>query len=74
MFNFTANNDKECMTPLLNSNDAGMIAPSMVFYQFERRPPHITNKMPAGWAIGKSESGWMAGQTSFEYMANGFLP
>ncbi|XP_074029088.1 uncharacterized protein [Leptinotarsa decemlineata] len=54
VYNFSANNNKEYMTALLNANAVGMIAPSMVIYKYERLSPHVTNKMPAGWAIGKS--------------------
>lgn len=42
--------------------------------QYERISLHITNNMPDGWGIDKSERGWMTDQTFFEYMVSIFVP
>lgn len=47
-----------------------MLVPPMVVFKYERIPANIANLMPVGWGIGKSESGWMTGETFFEYVSN----
>ncbi|KAJ8950062.1 hypothetical protein NQ314_008068 [Rhamnusium bicolor] len=56
------------------SNAAGMLVPPMVMFNYERIPAHISNPMPQGWGIRKSESGWMTGQSFYEFVANIFHP
>ncbi|KAJ8956840.1 hypothetical protein NQ318_014254 [Aromia moschata] len=73
-YNFICNDDKECLTCLVGANASGMILPPMIMFCYERIPPHISNLMPKGWAIGKSESGWMTGQTFYEFVSNIFYP
>lgn len=73
-YNFTSNDEKECLTTLITANAAGMLVPPMIMFNYERIPAHITNLMPQGWGIGKSESGWMTGQSFYEFVANIFYP
>ncbi|KAF2889357.1 hypothetical protein ILUMI_16816 [Ignelater luminosus] len=59
-YNFTSNNDEECLTCLITANAAGAIlSPSL---------------MPKEWTIGKSDSGWMTSQSFYEFVANIFHP
>ncbi|KAJ8937533.1 hypothetical protein NQ314_011801 [Rhamnusium bicolor] len=73
-FSTKSNDDKECLTCLMGANASGMILPPMIVFCYERIPPDISNLMPKGWDSGKSESGWMNGQTFYEYMSNIFYP
>lgn len=66
--------EKENVTVLLTANAAGKIAPPMIVYAYDRIPLYIANKVPETWAIGKSDSGWMCGDTFFEYVTNVFNP
>lgn len=69
-----ANDEKECLTTLVTANAAGMLAPPMVVFPYERLPGTISMLMPDGWSIGKSETGWMTSQTFYEYVANVMHP
>ncbi|KAJ8940287.1 hypothetical protein NQ314_010757 [Rhamnusium bicolor] len=53
--------EKECITVLVTGNAAGLIAPTMVVFRYERIPRDIALSVPSDWGIGKSESGWMTG-------------
>ncbi|KAG5895399.1 hypothetical protein JTB14_018753 [Gonioctena quinquepunctata] len=59
VFNFINNDGKECLTTLICGNAKGMLAPPMVMFSYQRIPNHIIRNMPADWAVGRSESGWM---------------
>ncbi|KAL0102680.1 hypothetical protein PUN28_018176 [Cardiocondyla obscurior] len=71
---FINNDEKECLTTLFCGNAIGKIAPPMVIFSFKRTPGHIASNMPKNWGIGHSESGWMTGETFYEYIANIFYP
>lgn len=73
-YNFVSNDEKECLTTLITANVAGMLKPPMIMFNYERIPAHISSLMPQGWGIGKSESGWMTGQSFYEFVANIFHP
>lgn len=73
-YTMIANDEKECLTTLVTVSADGKIVPPMVVYSYERIPSHISNNMPADWAIGKSDTGWMTGQTFYEFVANIFHP
>jgi DDE superfamily endonuclease/Tc5 transposase DNA-binding domain/helix-turn-helix, Psq domain len=66
--------EKECLTVLFTGNAVGNVAPPMVVYTFQRVPKHIIDKMPEGWAVGKTEKGWMTSESFFEYVSNVFHP
>lgn len=70
----TGNDEKECLTVLVTANADGEIAPPMVVYPYERIPAAIANSYPDSWGLGKSETGWMTGETFFEYVTNVLHP
>ncbi|XP_072389487.1 uncharacterized protein [Diabrotica undecimpunctata] len=74
VYSFINNDEKECLTTLLTCNAAGQFAPPMIVYSYQRVPRNIVEKVPAGWGIGRSDNGWMTGETFFEYIANVFHP
>lgn len=43
-------------------------------FAYERIPQSIVALMPEKWGLGKSESGWMTGESFFEYVSNIFHP
>ncbi|KAJ8909255.1 hypothetical protein NQ315_010869 [Exocentrus adspersus] len=66
--------EKECLTVLMTGNAAGIVAPPMIIFKYERIPRDLALSVPSSWGIGKSESGWMTGETFFEYVTNVFHP
>lgn len=74
VYNVTNNDDKECLTTLITVNAVGDNLPPMVVYKYKRIPFSLARKMPKGWGMGCSDSGWMNGEIFFEYIANVFLP
>lgn len=64
--------EKECLTVLITGNAAGHLAPPMVVFKYERIPKELALSVPGEWGIGKSESGWMTGETFFEFITNIF--
>ncbi|XP_030751725.1 jerky protein homolog-like [Sitophilus oryzae] len=66
--------EKECLTVLVTGNAAGQIPPPMVVFRYDRIPKEIAMSIPENWGIGKSESGWMTGETFFEFITNIFHP
>ncbi|XP_045767599.1 uncharacterized protein LOC123868946 isoform X2 [Maniola jurtina] len=65
---------KANLTVLITANAAGILAPPMVIYPYERIPTRIANSVNKDWGIGKSDSGWMCNKTFCEYVANIFNP
>lgn len=72
VYNFINNNEKECLTTLITANAAGQLAPPMVIFPYIRIPSHIISSMPSEWGVGRSSSGWMTGQSFYEYITNVF--
>lgn len=66
------NYEKENLTALIIRNAAGDYPPPMVVYDYKRIPFAIASTMPENWGIGKIDSGWMTGESFFEYIANVF--
>ena len=54
-----ANDEKECLTVLVNVAAHGKVAPPMVLYPYKRMPKNLVPTVPSGWAVGNTESGWM---------------
>nr|XP_012148650.1 PREDICTED: uncharacterized protein LOC105663577 [Megachile rotundata] len=44
----------------------------MVIFFYVRIPSHIISLMPNEWGVGRSSSGWMTGQSFYEYITNVF--
>lgn len=74
VYSITGNDEKECLTTLVTANAAGELPPPMVVFAYERIPANVVTKFPDSWGIGKSESGWMTGETFYEYISNIFHP
>lgn len=73
IYKFVNNDEKECLTTLFMVNAKGMLGP-LVLFSYKRIPYSITATMSTSWGIGKTESGWMTGESFFEYIANIFYP
>lgn len=74
IYTFINNDEKECLTTLVTCSAAGELAPPMIVYSYKRIPKQIVDKVPNNWGIGRSDNGWMTGETFFEYIANIFHP
>lgn len=46
----------------------------MTVYPYKRIPRDIVESVPEGFAMGRSDSGWMVSSTFYEYMANVLIP
>ncbi|XP_073991864.1 uncharacterized protein [Rhodnius prolixus] len=66
--------DEDCLTVLITGNAEGQLAPPLIVFQYQRIPFHITQSIPSGWGVGKSDSGWTTGVVFYEYLANIFYP
>lgn len=74
MYQVINSDEKECITVLVTGSAGGTLAPPMVVFRYERIPREIALSVPSDWGIGRSESGWMTGETFFEYVTNVFFP
>lgn len=63
MYAVANNDEKEYFNLLLTVNAARYQAPPMVVFKYKRIPRKIVNEFPEGWAIGRSENGWITGAT-----------
>lgn len=64
--------EKECLTVLITGNAAGDVVSPMVIFKYERIPKDICLSVPTTWGLGRSENGWMTGETFYEFVANVF--
>lgn len=74
VYKIVNSDEKECLTALITGNAAGDLAPPMIIFRYERIPKELANSVPETWGIGKSESGWMTGETFYEFISNIFYP
>lgn len=74
VYDESSNSDKENITTLFSANANGKFAPPLTVYKYTRIPANIIKSAPPEWGIGKTETGWMTGESFFEYITNVFLP
>ncbi|XP_046141570.1 MFS-type transporter clz9-like [Osmia bicornis bicornis] len=74
VYNFVQNDEKECLTTLFMVNAEGMLGPPLILFSYERIPYSICASIPESWGIGKTDNGWMTGESFYEYIANVFHP
>lgn len=74
VYNFINNNEKECITSLIMTNACEMMPPPLVMFSYQRIPKAIVQEIPKSWGVGRSENGWMTGESLYEYIANVFFP
>lgn len=74
VYNFTQNDEKECLAVLFMANAAGALVPPMIIFPYERIPYSVSQNIPSNWSIGKSENGWMTAETFYKYISNIFEP
>ena len=74
VYSIINNNEKEALTVLVTGNAAGQLAPPLVMFSYKRIPKEMYEKMPCDWYYGTSDSGWMQGESFYEYVTNVFYP
>ncbi|XP_063219543.1 uncharacterized protein LOC134529419 isoform X1 [Bacillus rossius redtenbacheri] len=74
IYDESSNSDKENITTLFAVNANGKFAPPLTIYKYTRIPANVIKSAPPEWGIGKTENGWMTGESFFEYITNVFLP
>lgn len=74
VYDVSSNSDKENITTLITVNALGEIAPPLTVFKYERLPPAVAKAAPPFWGLGKTEKGWMTGESFYEYFANVFYP
>lgn len=63
------------MTVLVTTRGDGELTTSAIIYPYKKAVPQsIVDKVPTGFCIARSDSGWMTSQVFFEYFGNTFLP
>lgn len=71
----SANSDKENYTVLISASAAGALAPPLILFPYKSRiPGSVASSVPKGWAVGRSDSGWMNSDTFFEFISKVFYP
>lgn len=73
-YEIAAGPEKECITVLCTFSAAGDSIDPMIVYAYKRIPRDVAESVPPGFAVGRSDSGWMVSATFYEYMANVFYP
>lgn len=66
------NDEKECVTTLVIGSASGLVPPPMIMHTQKRIPFSIVKNTPSSWGLGRSDSGWMTGETFYEFIANVF--
>lgn len=75
VYQISSSSDKECLTTLFMYGADGTRSPPMILYKLMNGlPKEVLEKIPKGWGIGLSESGWMNTEIFFEYITNEFYP
>lgn len=65
---------KEYITVMFSFSAAGRTCTPIIIYPYQRIPEKIAESVPAGWGIGRSESGWMTAPVFYEYISSVFYP
>jgi len=66
---------KEQVSVLITTRADGKLMTSGIIYPYKRAvPKDIVDKVPPGFCIARSDSGWMTSDIFFEYFANCFIP
>lgn len=74
VYDTSSNSDTENITTLITVNAFGMHAPPLTVFKYERMPLAIAKAALPFWGLGKTEKGWMTGESFYEYFANVFHP
>jgi len=70
-----AGGNKEQVTVLVTTRADGKIMMPTIVYPYKKFVPKvIVDKIPKGYCIAKSNSGWMTSEIFYEYIANIFIP
>lgn len=65
--------EKECITTLITGSADGKIVYPMILHKQKRIPFNIIKSTPSDWGLGRTDSGWMTGESFYEFIANVFF-
>lgn len=74
IYEIAKGSDKESVTVAITVSASGVLLPPFLLFAYSRLPGPLVSNIPDDWAVGKSEKGWMTGESFFEYVANVFYP
>lgn len=74
MYTVASGQEKQCITVLCNFSASGEIVTPFIVYPLQRISKEVAQSVPDEWGIGRSESGWMKGDTFLQYIKEIFLP
>lgn len=74
MYDVASGQEKQSITVLCNVSTNGGIVPPFIVYPLQRISKEIVQSVPDEWGIGRSDSGWMTGETFLHYIKEIFLP
>lgn len=68
-----SSSEKTCVTVLTLASASGEICNPLILYRLKTAPrKSILEKVPSGWAVGKTENGWMTSESFYKYMTEVF--
>lgn len=63
------------LSTLVMANAAGELAPPSIIYRYKKLPPTVVaRRVPAGWGMGRSDSGFLNRESFLDYIINTFYP
>lgn len=74
LYNIASGQEKQSITVLCNFSANGGIVTPFIVYPLQRISKEIVQSVPDDWGIGRSDSGWMTGQTFLSYVKDIYLP
>lgn len=75
VYKIVSSDEKASLTVLFIASANGKMLPPMILYDCKTTPRKQTlSKIPSGWVVGNTETGWMTAESFFHYILNGFIP
>ncbi|XP_011704078.1 PREDICTED: uncharacterized protein LOC105459605 [Wasmannia auropunctata] len=74
MYKIADRDENESLTVLLTMNAAGIMAPPMILFWYQKPSDNVISKIPQDWSVGTTEKGWMTSESFCEYITNVFHP
>lgn len=65
--------EKEWLKVFITGNENGQMPPPMAIFRYKRFSRGLALSVPQTWGKGRSENGWMTGETFFEFVTNLYL-
>lgn len=74
VYEIAKGSEKESITVAITVSANGTLLPPFLLFSYARLPGPLISNVPNEWAVGKSDKGWMTGESFYEYITNVFYP